>query len=181
MIRQFKNILPENDFNQLYERLITSPKWSFTGKSSGGSDNFNFWYMDLGDDYFFTDELFQIICRCTNLDYEILRVYANGQTYGCPGNLHYDGHMENELTFLYYVNPIWHISWGGQTVFSQNEETNVKTLSEKLFTDSNEIISYHPIPNSGLLFNSNIAHVGLDSTRHYKDLRVTVAYKLRKK
>lgn len=180
MIKLYKNILPQCEFDPLYDQLCRSEKWSYSGRSTRNADNFKFWYLNLQDNSFYTNKLFQIICNLTNLNLKIVNVYANGQTYGCPGNLHYDRSNGTELTFLYYINPIWHVTWGGQTVFSLNNDSNNTNLFQKAHTNSNDIISYFPIPNSGLLFSSDLAHCGLDGTRHFTDLRITVAYKLKK-
>jgi len=177
----YKNILPETEFASLYDTLCASPKWSYIGFSA--EKKYTFWNMDLSDETFFSEKMFSIICQLTNLNFQLLRVYANGQTYGLPGDLHYDSNDNADYTFLFYVNKSWHASWGGQTVFCLDENkaiNKLKSIEDKGHTKNNTITSFFPIPNSGILFKSNIAHVGLEPTRHCKELRITVAYKLKK-
>lgn len=91
------------------------------------------------------------------------RVYANGQSFGQDGQFHQDSPEPNTWTFLLYTNFIDDVdSWGGETQFIGN----------------NGIVSYRPLPNNAIFFDSNILHRGLGPSRHVKEIRITVAWKM---
>lgn len=183
MFTIYHNILPNHNMFDLYDNLRKRREWSFDLVSdfSNPKNNYRFWNLRLNDDSFFTDTIFNRIQELTDKKFELLNVSANGQTYGLPGNLHIDMKEENTYTFLYYVNPVWEVTWGGETVFAEipNKIQNklLKTF-DKGFTHVSNTQTIFPVPNMGILFKSNILHAGLEPTRHFKDLRITVAFKL---
>jgi hypothetical protein len=162
MFQTFDNVIPESDFNDEYMILKTGSGWRFVGNSVTDNENIPFWYYDLNDRSFYTSFLFNEIQKITGQKFELKTVYANGQTYGLCGDIHIDDHHEQARTFLIYMNPMWDVRWGGATV---------------LYYD-NTIYTNMPKPNSGILFKSNIPHYGSEPTRHCKELRITVAFKL---
>ena len=166
-IKSYPNFLNKEEHDYVISKTLKGNTWSHGAISA--NDGFCFWYMELIQDVFFTDYMFNKIKTTTKKDFEILRVYANGQTYGLSGGYHQDitapipTNESAYKTLLYYVNPIWESEWGGSTLFKQNEEVYTQPF----------------IFNNAILFDSTIYHVGLEPTRHCKDLRVTVAFKLR--
>ena len=90
-----------------------------------------------------------------------------GQTHGLPGDLHQDAIGEEPgryFTLLYYSHGRWEPQWGGHTMFSDPA--------------TEQVLSVYPTPNTAVFFDSTILHAGLDPTRHCRNLRVTVAFKL---
>jgi len=164
----YEQVLEKQQHEYVMEKTLFGNQWQFIGQSNISQNNFNFWYMDLMDDTFFTELFPSKIELITGKKFELLRVYANGQTYGLPGQLHkdIDVNYSPELyqTFVYYVNPIWDINWGGATHV-------IKT--------DNSFDTVFPVPNDGIMFNSTLPHVGSEPTRYCPDLRVTVAFKLK--
>ena len=143
-----------------------SSRWKFGGLTQDDR-GIKFWYLDLGDEEFFTKMVFEKICRDTGIDWRLHRVYANGQTHGLPGDLHQDVIGEEPgkyFTLLYYSHGRWEPQWGGHTMFSD-------PVTE-------QVLSVYPTPNTAVFFDSTILHAGLDPTRHCRNLRVTVAFKL---
>jgi Rps23 Pro-64 3,4-dihydroxylase Tpa1-like proline 4-hydroxylase len=167
MMQYFDNVLNDDQYNYVLEKTILGDKWKYIGYSKNQSD-YKFWYTELEGDPFFENNFLKIIEKLSNKKFEIQRVYANGQTYGQPGNVHKDVYTEYapELyhTFVYYVNPVWDLSWGGATQVVQ---------------PTGEISTIMPIRNTGILFNSTLNHVGSEPTRYCPELRVTVAFKLK--
>lgn len=162
MYTRFRDILTKEEQQECL-RILEEPSWSFSGKSN--DIDFAFWYKELMHVEFFRKTFYNRILELTGDKLEIQRLYANGQTHGQPGSLHEDDHRENSWTFLYYANPYWEIQWGGDTVFYKNEkEYDVVQL----------------IPNTAVFFKGNLLHAGLEPTRHFKGLRMTVAFKLLK-
>lgn len=165
-IKSYPNFLTEEEHKYVISKTINGNTWGFDGYST--QDGFSFWFMDLINDEFFTKRMLKKIEKATSAKYKLDRVYANGQTYGLSGSYHKDVESDDTdayKTFLYYVNPYWNYQWGGNTFFYQGEKNH-----NQLF-----------IPNNGVLFDSTIYHAGLEPTRHCKELRVTVAFKLTEK
>ena len=162
MFVKFDNVIQSDLFTLKSSQLKTDSGWVFNGYSAN-EDSFTFWYKELINDDFYSKQLLDRINNLTNVEHKLNRVYANGQTYGLCGDLHTDDINENCYTFIIYMNCYWNVKWGGATVFYENEDNFVAVL---------------PRPNVGLYFKSNILHVGLEPTRHCKDLRMTVALKL---
>jgi hypothetical protein len=162
-IKSYPNFLNKEEHNYVISKTLMGDTWKFDGYSN--ETGFTFWYMELINDEFFTNYMLNKIEVATNTKYKLNRMYANGQTYGISGSYHQDvesNDKESYKTFLYYVNPFWDYQWGGSTIFHQAGENH-----NQLF-----------IPNNGVLFDSTIYHAGLEPTRHCKELRVTVAFKL---
>lgn len=160
--------LPEEQWIEAVKKTLLAPNWQFNGYSNNQTGT-KFWYQDLSQDTFFTQTLFNKICKDTAQSWSLNRVYANGQTHGLSGELHQDVNNAQPGTFytlLYYVNPEWMPQWGGTTVFSDPR--------------TGQIISHYPTPNSAVFFDSTIWHAGLEPTRYCTELRVTIAFKLQK-
>lgn len=161
-ILQFKDILSKPEWDYVVNKTLYGKSWSFGGYSNNPS-NINFWKMDLNDDPFFSNHMAQQIQSLTQTKMSLIRVYANGQTYGTPGALHQDQAEDGYRTFLYYPGPVWDIEWGGFTVFSK----------------PNFHATICPTPNSAVFFKSDLWHYGSEPNRNCKQLRVTVAFKMK--
>ena len=169
-IQSYPNFLNKQEHDYVVKKTLRGNTWALGGYSvDDGNIGFYFWYMELIQDVFFTEYMLNKIKIITEKNFAIDRVYANGQTYGLSGSYHQDKSDLNTnnkniyKTFLYYVNSNWKSEWGGSTLFKQNEEVYTQPF----------------IPNNAILFDSPTYHVGLEPTRHCKDLRVTVAFKLK--
>ena len=102
-----------------------------------------------------------------NQNIEVLRVYANGQTYGLESSVHLDEVEPNHYTVLYYaVNDTWDANWHGETLFYDDNEEQVIAVCK-------------PKRNSFVFFDSRIPHVGISPSKQHNGLRVTLAFKLR--
>lgn len=166
MIHQYATFLPPDEFARAIELTRWSANWKFS-QSSNDDDGLTFWYLDLNSTPFFTDIVANRIREVTGLDFIVDRVYANGQTHGLCGSVHRDRQVCEEgeyRTFLLYTHPEWDLSWGGSTVF-YDEQSKQETL-------------VLPKPNHAVLFDSKMPHMGYEPTRHCKELRVSVAFKL---
>ena len=162
-IQSYPNFLTFQECDYVIAKTLGGHTWHFGGLST--EDGFMFWFMNLMQDVFFTEHMLNKIKIIKKKNFVINRVYANGQSYGLSGSYHQDEHDNGNIykTFLYYVNPNWKSEWGGSTLFKQNEEIYIQPF----------------IPNNAILFDSTLYHVGLEPTRHCKNLRVTVAFKLK--
>lgn len=161
---RYKDILTPAELGECVN-TIQNGGWKFVGESLD-KDFIRFFYMNLDGVDFFSKFFFEKIKKIIGEDFTLDTVYANGQVHGLCGSMHCDDYSENAYTFLFYVNPNWEVHWGGGTTLYLNP-------------DKYETANF--IPNSAILFKGNIPHVGLEPTRHCKDLRITVAFKLFKK
>jgi len=160
-IDAFESILSTEDFNVVLN-ILKSSNWSYGHHSDANQDHKKFWNMNLIDDFYFADYFFEKIKTVLNInDANLLRVYANGQTFGLDGSWHQDSCKDNEFTFLYYSVPDWKISWGGETVFNVN----------------GRIVSFFPKPNCALCFPGKIEHFARSPSRECYELRTTIAFK----
>ena len=168
MFEVFDNFLDDGLQADCYDFFMNSNGWSYTGFTNSNLEGLSkstdrFWEFSLENHSFFTDIFFKHIQKLTNKQFILHRVYANGQTHGQCGSVHIDNDQPDRYTFLYYMNPEWRPEWGGATILLQD---GYGQQMSPFF------------PNRGILFKSNIPHVGLDPSSHFKGLRITVAFKL---
>ena len=84
--------------------------------------------------------------------------------FGQGGKPHIDDDRPGCYTFLYYPMLEWQVGWEGETLF---------------FSANGSIMhSVQPRPNTALLFDSRIIHMGRAPSRACPQLRVSVAFKL---
>lgn len=171
-ILQFDNVFTAEEQAYCIKHTLHSSNWGFANKSDPNYNNhipgrysesrFDFWIINLIKDEIFTSTVLERVEQLTGSKYKIHKAVANGQTHGLPGSMHRDSKNPKCKTFLYFVNPTWHIDWGGHLVFDMIDHQ----------------LSILPKPNSAVLFDSTIHHMGLEPTRHCPELRVTIAFVL---
>lgn len=141
--------------------------WKFVGHSGVNTRHKLFWNLQLDDEEFFTDYLFNKIkaklLEKTNENVDLIRVYLNGHNACSQGYFHVDG-PPNERTFLIYCNKRWNIENGGGTVFYDEENKRYTTVQA--------------LPLTSVYFRADINHCSQPLSRDFDDLRVTAAYKL---
>jgi len=97
--------------------------------------------------------------------FTIRDVFVKGQTYamenaihtGCPHG------EEGWYTVLGYLNPKWHVDWGGETVFYNTARTDI-------------VYAVVPRPGRIAFFDASFDHWGRAPTRNTRDLRVTMVF-----
>ena len=147
-INVIDNFFSEEIHKEVFNKLIKSSQWSFTG-----GNNINpFWHIDdLEKEEYFNTYLLNLIRQKTGIDdsYVPSRIYANGQTAGQCGYPHID---DGHLTFLYFPNLEWSIDWQGHLMFINREGPVYETDEDEewLFKPDNildevsEVIVYKP-------------------------------------
>ena len=150
---------------------IERGNWQYTGSSYGASSGIGvtFWVMKLQHFTLFTNTILKVIESKSCKRFELLDVYANGQTIGQDGSWHVDNDEPDTYTFLLYMSYLPDIidstnykMFGGCTKFKLN----------RMITD------VEPITNRGVLFSSKVIHAGL-GPKLANVLRVSIAYKLK--
>ena len=166
-ILEYDNFFSKEDYGKILDHVYDA-KWGFGHGSYPQSDSrskyaFPFWAMGFEENSFFTEYLLNIIEEKTNQKYELSDVYANGHTFGTKGSLHQDWYDERGRTFLFYANEMWHVDWGGKTIFDFG---------------NGEYYFHMPKPNSAILFPGMINHFAEGPSRSFPGLRITIAWKL---
>ena len=147
-------VLPE------MEKLIYAQKWGFMNQSkklsnsipitSWGIDILNFNPSMTGktvkdlekaavknlpgvvEEYPYIEVLWNKIRELAKGDLRLLRIIANGHTYGLGDNIHIDAsdapESQNRVTFIYYFNPEWAPEWDGQTLIYANNGDILKSI-----------------------------------------------------
>lgn len=155
----YNNFLTEQD-KEYIQSIIQSPRWKWGQVSNKGDDNY-FWKIGkLEFDLFFSPYLLNKIKELTGDDLIIQHVYMNGHTACSHGTMHIDLEQDFGRTFIIYCNPEWNIEWGGGTYFAE--------------TDS----IVNPKPYSAVYFQNNIEHFATPLSKDFKNLRVTLVFKL---
>ena len=180
-VKIFDNFLNNHELEQC-NILYTKPAWMFGQTSQLPSSHISpistpFWMMTLDDNTFFTNDILSKIESCTKKKYVLIRVYANGQTFGQDGTFHQDNISDDTYTFCLFINKQITDetidSIGGEFIFKipiENTPDNSNTFSR---------IVVEPIYNRGILFPSNLFHKGLAYNRYNRGLRISIAWKLR--
>ena len=155
--------------------LLGRNKWGCGGGIKNGSVGNWFWHMDyLEDESYFNDYLYNLICDKLGKKYEIVEIYANGQSAGQSGYPHTDGTLRSspnsnkvyypvDFTFLYYPNPEWKLNWNGHLIFSEDGKEPTKIVGYK--------------PNRAILFPAKIMHYADAPHRYFTGFRISLAYK----
>lgn len=159
----YDNFLNGEDLDDVI-KYMENVKWEFKGKTSSKSKRF--WYVNLKDEQLFTEKIYILIQKKTTIQFELVRVMLNGQTFGQDGDYHTDENDPAFFTFLLYISDI-------------NRENVDKIGGYTQFKLENYIMNIEPIFNRGVLFKSNIVHRGLAPSRDSDILRISVAFKLK--
>ena len=162
------NLLPAllpAELQQAVWELTQRPCWLFGTVSMVGR-SLPFWKMDLDGEPVMAAAWRHAQPICEGLvqgPLRVVRVYANGHTFGQGGQAHKDDLRDETYTLLYYPMPEWRREWEGETVFYDGEDIARAWL---------------PMPNRALLFDSRIDHAGRAPSRAFGGLRVSIAFKL---
>lgn len=165
---QHENFFDDEDYTKIRNKTGYGSKWTY-GHTSLGQEHPEFhtctpfWKIDFVEDTFFTDHLLNKIQQKLDTRFKLTHVYANGHTFGQDGSLHVDANTSDGRTLLLYVNPNWNAAWGGATNF---------------FLKRGELHSIFPKANKAVVFPGQIHHCAAATTRRFKGLRVTLAFKL---
>lgn len=184
-IRIYDDVLPDISRQALNNFLhfdTDRSGWKFGWKSRGTKDAFAFWHRHFAG-YRQTEEQSNAYdCKSEILRFPIvhnfwcdletsllqghrlIRCYANGHTYGSDGTVHTDTTLPNVYTCIYYPHQNWNPDWGGETMFFNDDKTDV-------------IDCVYPRPNRMVTFDGRIPHVARGVSRLCPVLRVTLMFK----
>jgi hypothetical protein len=170
-IYKIDNFLDEDEVKG-FDVLCDHYVWELAGYSYSADKMF--WLKDLWESKLgkclHIEETFRFkIQSLLNIKLVTERMYLNGQAHGQCGSIHtdiiYDVKPEDDyITAIYYVNKQWSPEYGGFTVVIDKQD---------------QMHINYPKPNSVLVFDSSLPHVGLEPTMHCKSQRITMAHKMR--
>ena len=160
-IKSYDTILTINEMKEI-DRIASRNRWMFGAASDTTTPFKRFWKMEIKGMPIFDTVIPEKMKILIPFEFEITDYYLNGHTYGLSGGAHKD---DADYTFVLFCNPTWDITWGGKTMFVQ---------------DDGRFDSVFPKPGSAVLFPSDILHWAEETSREFYGLRVTAAYKLKK-
>ena len=163
----YDNFLNSDELNKAKE-IIESKRWSWGHKSLDEINTTPFWTMDLSNIDFFSIYLKEVIEKHFGKKFKLLRVYANGQSFGQDGNYHTDSSDDNTYTFVLYLSHI--------------EKKFIDTAGGYIYfkiPGKNYNICFEPIYNRSIFFPSKYIHKGTAFSRYVMDLRICVSWKLK--
>ena len=149
--------------------ILKNHKWQY-GHVSNGTEKIDtpFWNIDLMDNQYLKTNVKSIIENIFSRKFELLRVYANGQTFGQSGSYHMDSPHPNCMTFCLYFTPI-----------KKEESANIGGHLYIKVPYEKKICCIEPVFNRGVLFPSNYYHKGCAFDRYYTELRICLTWKLK--
>ena len=160
-IKSWDTILTREEMKEI-EKICSRPRWQWGAISDPTAPHKKFWKMDVKGTAMFDSIIPEKIEILVPFKFKILDYYVNGHTRGLEGCMHTDS---ADYTFLVFCNPVWDLTWGGKTIFVQ---------------DDGRFDAVFPKPGSAVCFPSNMHHYAEDTSREFYGIRVSAAYKLKK-
>ena len=149
--------------------IVKESKWKYGQLSDNTIIGTPFWYMELIHNNFLKDIIKAKLEHITNKRFTVVRLYANGQTYGQDGDFHQDDTSLDTYTFCLYC-----------TEFYRDITDQVGGDIEFILPDkTSHSINIKTILNRGIFFPSHYFHRGPAFNRYVPDLRICIAWKLR--
>lgn len=127
-----ENVIPEDLANELYSFLRNS-SWYWGNRSIQSDRNIPHWSIKFAGGKSGADSteaciienklILQIWESIEHLyrGHTLVRCYANASTVGTDNRTHTDSPFLNAFTTILYVNPQWHVDWGGDTIVWDRE------------------------------------------------------------
>jgi hypothetical protein len=160
---------------RLLEKILYSNNWSYNQCSvtgNGLSAN-KFWYMEFMNNETILNFIQKKIEDTIQENIKIVKLYANGQTFGSNGSYHRDDEINSSIynsgklyTLCIYFNDI-----KKQLLQYAGGDLQIK-IPDKKFS-----ISIEPLNGRGVIFPSNYLHKGNAFDRNFLDLRISLACK----
>ncbi len=167
------NVLDQDSSNLILDEFKYN-NWKFT-KAEPGERILRGWLQTKnahdsdGDIIGYNNQLTKL---ATNIQYKLqrllihnplklYRINTNIQYYGMESSFHVDSTTGKAWSFVYFIGPEWDTSWGGEFCVCTGPEDY-------------QYIPY--IPNTGVLFDASLEHMGSAPTRHCNIPRLSLAF-----
>lgn len=174
MIEVIDNFLDEKEIQSLYDTLWNAD-WYLQGTDYNLSDrNDRGWsltkYMNLRDEKNpIYENILNKVSQLTKLQgYTMARCLRNAYKYSDVIGLHKD--IGYDITVLLFGNNEWKLSWGSETIFTNEESENSEIIKSVI-----------PKPGRLLMFDSLIPHTGRVPSSSFPHYRYSLVYNFKKK
>ena len=168
MIKVIDNVFDETEVDFFYGNFRDNSSWTFTGGVN--EMNWRKLHMILNKDnsihkklFKKSDELFKKTLPTLAETHECKYNYASGYLFGTHHEIHSDYPKDWGYTVMFYLNKIWDISYGGETIFINN-----------IGDITNSII---PKPGRVAIFDGSIPHAAREVSRTCIELRMVATFK----
>lgn len=175
-------ILSPDLFNDLQIFFEKNVSWTFGSQSDRKEQQFSHWNHDFINALPSSQTNYeQVLYKQENVEvlvkiwlrlketilkgHELVRLYANGHTYGVEGYPHIDNRSMNNYSTVLYLNPAWCLEWAGETIIA-NELQDV----------THAVL---PKPGRMITFNGRLWHSSRSVSRRCPALRVCLVIKTR--
>jgi SM-20-related protein len=186
-IARLDNVLDEPRRNAIWN-FLSDGGWKFGWKSDPKNDPYAFWHRHFAGNQFpdhydkggkerpydcaaelsrsapLLHEFWTKLADKSLPGHRLTRCYANGQPFGSEGSIHTDSVSDRSRTVIYYPHATWHPNWGGETVFFNQDRTDI-------------VASIFPRPNRLVIFAGDIPHVARGLSRTCPIMRITLMFK----
>jgi hypothetical protein len=165
-LQVIENAFSQDDYNALKD-IVENGGWRWGMRSRDYT--LTFMCMELMGNEFVSDYLKRKIEALVGKEMDLVRCYANAQTFGQDGTLHEDADDSNRYTFVTYIVP-------------DNIPIDEKKDHFRVRVPGKPILQHIPVnPNQGVFFPGALQHTGLSTSRFQKYLRISVVWMLRLK
>ena len=110
-----------------------------------------------------SDELLKNTVPSLSKTLKLTSSYASGYLYGTHHEIHPDYLKGGGITVMFYLNKVWDVSYGGETIFINN-----------IGDITNSII---PKPGRVVVFDGSIPHAAREVSRICVELRMVATFK----
>jgi SM-20-related protein len=177
------DVLAPQDQQEIYN-FLRGGAWSFGAYSDSSPEASRYWYKhfagyvktgteeidldalegELEQNAPLVHRLWSKLTSTSLRGHKLTRCYANGYPSGAEGGMHLDSNIDTHFTVIYYPHLKWHPNFAGETVFLNQDGTDI-------------IKSVYPRPNRLVIFPGTIPHVARGVSRRFPDLRITLMFK----
>ena len=168
MIQILDNVFNNKDIDTFYGEFRDFTAWKFTG--GVGEKNWRKFDLILDKEHpvhykLFkkSDEIFKKTLPSLASTHSCKYNYASGYVFGTHHEIHSDYPKDWGYTVMFYLNKIWDISYGGETIFINN-----------IGDITNSVI---PKPGRAVIFDGSIPHVAREVSRICVELRMVATFK----
>lgn len=170
MIQILDNIFNDKDIDTFYGEFRDFTSWEW----DGGANNKNTWrkFSKILDPqnqihsklFKKSDEIFYANFPQYKESHILMANYASGYLFGTHHDIHSDYPVQGQgITVMFYLNKVWDISYGGETIFVDSN-----------FDISNSVI---PKPGRAIVFDGTIPHCAREVSRTCIEMRMVVTFK----
>lgn len=155
-VKIFDNFLSKEDLTLIHNYVKRVNSWDIQ-TSTRNSPN-EFLYYDVSNEKYFNTYLCEKIKEKLENNYNLERIYFNGQWFARNGDFHVDG---TSITVLIYISE-YQFGWGGFTEFILSDNENL-------------VVS--PIQNRMICFSGSITHKAYSFAHQDCPMRISLSYK----